>query len=130
MKIEHIAYMVEDPVKVAEWYVRHLGFEIKRSLDSSPFTHFLADSSGMAMLEIYNNPSCKVPDYASMDPLNLHLALVSQDVRADRAKLIEAGATPAGDVDDLPNGDVVAMHRDPWGFPVQFVSRATPMLEG
>ena len=83
MKIEHAAYVVQDPPATAEWYVKHLGFEIKRAMDVSPFGHFLADGSGIVMLEIYNNPAVDVPDYASIDPLILHLALISEDVPAD-----------------------------------------------
>ena len=68
------------------------------------------------MIEIYNNPQATVPDYAAMDPLMLHLALTVDDVDRTRAKLLEAGATPVGDVMVTADGDRLAMLRDPWGL--------------
>jgi glyoxylase I family protein len=128
MKIEHLAYMAEDPVAVAAWYVDHLGFSVKRKTEGSPFAHFLADGSGRVMLEVYNNPAATVPDYASMNPLVLHLAFSVDDVAAERQRLIEAGAAPEGEAQIPAQGDHVAMLRDPWGFPVQLVKRAEPMV--
>ncbi len=128
MKIEHLAYITKEPPAVAAWYVRHLGFTVKRKLDRSPDTHFLADGSGRVMLEIYNNPKATIPDYAAMNPLVLHLAFSAEDVPAERKRLIAAGATPVGDAQITSDGDTVAMLRDPWGFPLQLVRRAEPMV--
>jgi uncharacterized glyoxalase superfamily protein PhnB len=50
-----------------------------------------------------------------MNPLALHLAFYAEDVEAAREKLIAAGATPEGDIRHREDGDVLAMHRDPWG---------------
>ena len=43
MKIEHVAFNVPDAVKAAQWYVEHLGMQILRSSNESPYIHFLAD---------------------------------------------------------------------------------------
>ena len=80
------------------------------------------------MLEIYNNPPDAVPDYASMDPLTLHIAFMVDDVKETCRKLIAAGATVATDVSITDSGDELAMLRDPWGVPIQFLKRAEPML--
>ena len=126
MQMEHVAYPVDDPAAVAAWYCRHLGFRVKRKLDAAPFTHFLADDSGM-MLEIYNNPRVAVPDYAAMDPLLLHVAFSSDDVTGERDRLVAAGATVADDVLTTPAGDEMVMLRDPWGLAIQFITRRDPM---
>ncbi|NUQ66583.1 MAG: VOC family protein [Pirellulales bacterium] len=128
MHIEHIGYMVSDPPAVAEWYIEHLGFRVRRKLDASPHTRFLADASGRVMIEIYNNPRATVPDYATLDPLVLHLAFTVDDVDAARQRLIEAGATPLGQPETIDTGDRLAMLRDPWGFPIQLCRRAEPMV--
>lgn len=128
MKIEHFAYMVDEPATVSQWYVEHLGFTIKRAMTESPFTHFLADDSGSVMIEIYNNPVASVPDYSTMDPLNLHLAFVSEDLEADHKRLVDAGASPVGEITRLENGDELAMLRDPWGFAIQLAKRGVPMM--
>ena len=128
MKIEHVAFQVDDPAAMAEWYVQHLGFTVKRRVETSPFMHFLADDSGTVMIEIYRQPHIRVPDYREADPLLLHLALVSADVEADRTCLLSAGATAAGEIQDSPAGDRLALVRDPWGFTLQLVQRAVPMV--
>lgn len=128
MKIEHVAFQVPAPAAAAEWYCRHLGFQIKRSVDEPVVTRFLADGTGAVMVEFYNNPRVAMPDYTSMDTLALHLALVSDDVAADRQRLIEAGAKPATELTRTPAGDEVAMLRDPWDLPIQLCKRAEPMV--
>ncbi len=128
MKIEHVAFNVSDPGAVARWYVERLGFVVTRQLVESPFTHFLADDGGGVMVELYHNPRAAVPAYAEQDPMILHLALVSDDVAADRQRLLAAGATAIGEVEHLENGDVLAMLRDPWGLALQLASRHEPMI--
>jgi hypothetical protein len=128
MKIEHLAYQAHDPVAVAHWYVAHLGCVVKRSSGPPGHAHFLADSAGSVMLEIYDHPRLETPDYRAMDSLLLHLAFCSDDPAADRDRLVAAGAAVEEDVSATSAGDVLVMLRDPWGFPIQFVRRATPML--
>lgn len=127
MKMEHVALNVSDPVAAAAWYQQHLGFEIVRSITASPFTHFLRDSGGTMMVEIYHNPPDQVPDYGRMNPLLLHLAFVSADPDADKSRLLKAGATLVED-QRLPDGSHLVMMRDPWGLAIQFCRRAKPML--
>jgi hypothetical protein len=92
-----------------------------------PYTHFLTDSSGTVMVEIYNNPADQVPDYRSMDPLLLHLAFVSEEPGKDKQRLLDAGATLVSD-EVLPDGSHLVMLRDPWGLAIQLCKRANPML--
>jgi glyoxylase I family protein len=128
VKIEHTAYQVQDPVGLAAWYVAHLGLTVKRKQTASPFGYFLADDGDAVMLEFYNNPKARVPDYRAIDPLVLHIAFRADDVAATRDRLMKAGATPEGDVTTNDTGDTVAMLRDPWGMPVQLVSRVNRMI--
>ena len=128
MHIEHVAFSVTHPAEAAAWYARHLGFKVVRALTASPFTHFIADGSGRVMLEFYCFPNVKPMDYRSMDPLLVHVAFVSGDVNVDRARLLAAGATAAGEVTTSPAGDQLAMLRDPWGLAIQLVKRAQPMV--
>jgi len=127
MKLEHLALNVADPVAVAAWYCQHLGLSIAFRIPDAPYTHFLADSSGTALLEIYCNPPDQVPAYAHMDPLLLHIAFVSADPDADTKALISAGATLVQDL-HLDDGSHLVMLRDPWGLALQLCKRAVPML--
>jgi len=69
-----------------------------------------------------------VPDYALMNLLSLHIAFMVDDVEEICHKLTAAGATVVDDVSITASGDIIAMLRDPWGIPIQFVKRAKPML--
>ena len=127
MKLEHFALNVNDPVAMAIWYSEHLGLSIVRQVEGAPYTHFLADSSGSILLEIYNNPPDQVPPYAEMDPLLLHVAFVSEDPESDKDALIGAGAKLVEEL-RLADGSHLVMLRDPWGLPIQLCKRAVPML--
>lgn len=128
MKIEHVAFQVEAPAAMADWYAAQLGFTVKRAGDSPFPVRFLADSSGQVMLELYNNPKLSTPDYGSMDPLLLHVAFVCEDVNGTINRLVESGAKLVGGPDTTLAGDVLAMLRDPWGLAIQLCQRSEPML--
>jgi glyoxylase I family protein len=128
VKIEHAAYQVDDPVSVADWYVKHLGMTVKRSQKERPWGYFLADDGDAVMLEIYNNPKASIPNYRQMDPLLLHIAFRAEDVAQTRARLIAAGATAVGEIQSNDVGDQLAMLRDPWGLAIQLVRRTTDMI--
>jgi glyoxylase I family protein len=127
MKLEHLALNVADPRAMAAWYRQHLGLSIAHSIPDAPYTHFLADSSGTVLLEIYCNPPDQVPVYTAMDPLLLHIAFVSADPDADAQALVAAGASLVQDL-HLADGSHVIMLRDPWGLALQLCRRAVSML--
>lgn len=127
MNIEHVAFNVADPVAVAEWYVKHLGLRVARKGDGPIFGHFLADSGGRTVLEIYRQDA-PVPDYPNQHVFVFHIAFVSQNVAADRERLLAAGGTSAGEITTAANGDVLTFLRDPWGVVIQLVQRGTPLL--
>lgn len=128
IRLEHVAINVENPVSMAKWYSHHLGMKVVRKGPPPINMHFISDAGGNMMLEIYHNPPDAVPDYASMDPLLLHISFMVDEVKDIRKKLIAAGATAVGEVTVTPAGDELAMLRDPWGVAIQFVKRAKPML--
>ena len=127
MKIEHVAFQVADPAAMADWYVKHLGFCVRRSSDEPVIARFLADRSGAVMLEIYRNPKVPVPNYASMDPALMHVAFVCEDVRAAVARLTAAGASLVSGP-ELLGKDELAMLRDPWGLALQLAKRQQSMI--
>jgi hypothetical protein len=112
---------------MADWYVAHLGMRIVRRIEGPPHTRFLADAAGATVIEIYQSTEARVPDYAGMNPLELHLAFDTREPDADRDALVRAGATAVSDA-RLPDGSRLLMLRDPWGLAVQLCARATPLL--
>ncbi len=127
MKFEHVAFNVPEPAAMAAWYEIHLGLEIVRALSQAPHTHFLRDSSGAMMLEIYQNPPDSVPEYCKMDPLLFHLAFVSEDPSKDKQRLLNAGAKLEEEL-HLDDGSHIVMLRDPWGVCFQLCKRGVPLL--
>ena len=128
MKIEHFALNVEDPVAMADWYVKNIGLTIVKQVKTAPFMHFLADDSGRVMIEIYNNPQTEVPDYRNMNPLIVHLAFVSAEPDMDRDTLLKHGATIESE-QKSGDGTHLIMMRDPWGLCIQLCKRGVPMLQ-
>ena len=98
--------------------------QLVRSSDEPPYITFIAPAAGGTMIELYDNPLGEFLDYGRYHPLTLHLAFLTDDMSADCARLIAAGATLEGDIMTMPNGDKLAMLRDPWGHVVQLVKRA------
>jgi glyoxylase I family protein len=129
MKIEHVAFQVADPAAMAQWYVKHLGFSVRRSSESPVVARFIADISGEVMLEIYHNPKVPVPDYPAMDPALLHVAFVCDNLPETVARLAAAGATLVSGLQIL-GGDELAMLRDPWGLPIQLAKRKPGSFTG
>lgn len=127
MKIEHFALNVSEPAAMAAWYEENIQLKIVRKYEDKADTHFLADSSGDTVLEIYNNPPDEVPDYKNMNPLIVHLAFVSKDAEADKQRLLKAGATFVEDVKPA-DGSLLVMMKDPWGVSIQLCQRAKAML--
>jgi len=128
IRLEHVAINVENPVGMAKWYCENLGMKIVRQGPPPDNMRFISDAGGNMMLELYHNPPDAVPDYASMDPLMLHIAFMVDDVKGTCRKLVAAGATVASEVTVTDSGDELAMLRDPWGVSIQFLKRANPML--
>jgi predicted enzyme related to lactoylglutathione lyase len=126
-KLEHFALNVADPVAMAAWYAEHIGFSVVRKIDGPQKAHFLSDHSGTILIEIYNSPPDEVPDYAAMNPLQFHIALVSADPDADKARLVSAGASFVEEMRS-PDGSHLVMLRDPWGLALQLCHRGKPML--
>jgi catechol 2,3-dioxygenase-like lactoylglutathione lyase family enzyme len=125
MKFEHVALNVPDAKGMAAWYVAHLDMAIAKSMDEEPYTHFLADSTGRVVMEIYTNKAVPIPDYGGVHPLNLHRAFAVTDADAARERLLAAGAEYVEEVRPA-DGSVLYMLRDPWGVPLQICRRTKP----
>jgi len=128
MRIEHLAFNVENAPAMADWYVANLKMKIVKAVEAPTPIRFLADDAGQVVLEFYTNPKAPVPDYKNMDPLVLHVAFAVPDVESAFATAIESGATAQIDPFKTKIGDSLAMLRDPWGLAVQLVCRVTPLI--
>ena len=123
MKLEHVAFDVQEPEKFIAWWCEHLGFR-----RSKPGSAFILDDSGIMGLEIYRTGETPAaPEYAKLNSMTMHIAFVSEDVKADADRLVAAGAT----LETLKIEDPafhMAILRDPWGVAIQLCKRTNSIF--
>ena len=118
MKLEHVAFDVQEPEELITWWCENLGFR-----RSAPGSAFIIDDSGIMGLEIYRTGETPAaPDYKAMNSMTMHIAFVSEDVKADVDRLVAAGATLETLKIDNPAFHM-AILRDPWGVSIQLCKR-------
>jgi glyoxylase I family protein len=127
MVFEHFALNVKNPIDFVEWYISNCEMKIAKSIKVAPFTHFLSDSSGRTVVEVYSNPSAEIPNYNLMHPLEFHFAFTVENVDKIKEELISAGAKLVEDI-KLADGSHLVMLRDPFGIPLQICKRAKPLI--
>ena len=125
MIIEHVAFVVQDPEAMVEWYSNHLGLrEIRRGGGGDIF---VSDESEETVLQLEDGrrlfKEAGKPDYGGRDAQELHLAFKVEDVRGVCERLIQAGASLEGEIVVTDDGDEMALLRDPWGLAFQVVKR-------
>ena len=125
---EHLAFNVKDPPTIAQWYVDHLGMKIYRASPPPGTARFVGDSSGNMMFELTGNTAAPMLDFSSFNHNSLHVAFMTDNLKALRDSLVAAGAKIVEDITATPSGDQVLMLRDPFGLAIQFVMRLKPML--
>jgi len=118
MKLEHFALDVPEPSAFIDWWCANLGFR-----RSAPGSAFIMDDTGTMGLEIYRTGETpEAPDYRAMHAMTLHVAFVSNDVKADVDRLVAAGAKLEQLQVENPAFHM-AILRDPWGVAVQLCKR-------
>ena len=127
MNLEHVAINVPNVLEQVQWWREHLGLRIVSASDVAPYMNFVTDDNG-SMVELYSNDEMEPLDFAQINPFNLHFAFSVDDMEGERERLIQAGATPDGEINNTPSGDKLCFLRDPWNVTVQLVQRKTPMI--
>jgi glyoxylase I family protein len=127
-RFEHIAVNVSDPPTVAKWYTDNLGMKVMRAGGAPTFTTFIADSGVHMMMELFHNDQYPLLEPAKIHHMAIHLAFITPNILQSRSQLLAAGATIVDSLKKTSSGDQVMTVRDPWGLPIQFVERVSPML--
>lgn len=122
---EHLAFNVPDMDAMTDWYCTHLGMKIAR-LDAGKKV-FLADHTGTVVLELYSNSDEAMLPSRKPLPLEIHLAFVVEDADAVVAELEAAGAELISRQPPDESGDVLCFLRDPFGLPIQVLTRKVPL---
>jgi len=125
---EHFATNTTDSRAKAKWYADNLGMDILRQGGLPDYGTFVADSGKDMMLELYQKKEFPFIDYNKINPVSIHLAFVVNNVGVYKKKLLNGGAKLVNDIPKSASGDKVLVMRDPWGFPIQLIQRAVPLL--
>jgi len=118
VRFEHVAINVENPKKVADWYVKYVGLKI---VSESKKMIFVGDPDGNFMFELYNKPAAK-GKYSDLNHAAGHVAFATDDAEALAKKMVAGGAKLLKQFNN-PVGDTVINMMDPWGNNLQVIHR-------
>lgn len=122
--LEHIGILVEDPLAMAEWYRRVLGFRVHLAVqEEDKAVTFLSDQGGRVMLELGKLPGLVPTGEQLSHPLQFHIALFSTDLEVDRQQLMANGARFIEECPVKRPGERLLLFKDPWGHSLQLVTR-------
>lgn len=123
VRFEHVAIDVQNPKKVADWYVKYVGLKI---VSASKKMIFVTDPGKHFMFELYHKAETK-GSYAKLDHPASHVAFATDDAEALSKKMVEGGAKVLKQFKN-PVGDTVINMQDPWGNNLQVIHRVKPKL--
>ena len=122
--IEHTAIATPDPMKLARWYVDHLGFVINWQPPNST-TVFVKAPDG-AMLEFIESPAPLAAVPAMREPGIRHHALTVDDFDAMYRKLSGAGVKFLT-APETSHGNTLVFFADGDGNILHLLHRQTPL---
>jgi glyoxylase I family protein len=119
--LEHTAIASPSPVKLAQWYVDHLGFRINFEYDGN---YFVRAANG-GVLEIIPSEGAR-GEQKMRDPGLRHLAIEVKDFDAAHASLREKGVNFVGDP-YVNSGNRLVFFTDCDGNLVHLIQRERPL---
>jgi catechol-2,3-dioxygenase len=122
-RFEHLAINVENPKKVADWYVKYVGLKI---VSESKKMIFVGDMDNHFMFELYNKAEAK-GKYSDLDHATSHVTFTTDDADG-LAKVMQEGGAKILSQFNNPVGDTVINMTDPWGNNLQVIHRVKSKL--
>jgi len=122
--IEHTAIATPDPMKLARWYVDHLGFVINWQPPNSSTVFVKAPNGSMLELIEATAPLAAVP--AMRDPGLRHLAILVSDFDETYRRLVAAGVKFLT-APETVHGNSLAFFTDCDGNILHLLHRETPL---
>ena len=123
MKIEHIGFLVDKPLSMADWWVSNLGFKVLRRDGTDAYGVCFLKDDGDTVLEFGSIPTEQALDFNKLEPLQVHIAIDCSDTESETRRLIANGAVLVGEspLNDFKNERILL--RDPFGAVIQLVNR-------
>ena len=121
-RIEHIGFVINNPCEAADWYHMNLGFKVLRKAANNSVA-FIQESNSGLIFELIGNPDIHPIDADLTHPLQVHIAIKSENIHDDKQRLMNAGASFVMDCQtDDPNARVCIL-KDPFGLNLQLAQR-------
>jgi catechol-2,3-dioxygenase len=122
--IEHLGILVSQPLAMAEWYNKVVGFHtmFSKGNEEKAVAFLKVDSTG-TMLELIKLPEIDSTASRLNHHLQFHIALKSEDPDSDAKYLMENGATLIEVCPVTLDGDYLIVLHDPWGNCIQLAKR-------
>jgi hypothetical protein len=130
MKIEHIGFLVSEPISMGNWYKKHLNLKIIKSFgNNEEGAVFLKDVETGTILEFGKLKEIPNFNYNELDPLQVHIAIECKDPLRLAKKLESAGAVIIGDSPKAEANNERILLKDPWDFTIQLINRVSKLEE-
>ena len=107
VRFEHLAINVENPKKVADWYVKYVGFS--------------------TLIARCSKKDAAKGKFSDLNHAAGHVAFATDDAEALAGKMVQGGAKKLKQFNN-PVGDTVINMQDPWGNNLQVIHRVKPKL--
>ena len=129
MRIEHVGICVAAPISMGNWYRDNLDFSILwQSGNDVEGVSFISDNDG-TVLELGKLAEGPPLDAYSLKPLQLHIAIECDNPTTEAERLVSVGATLIGESPRNSYKGEKVLVRDPWGYVIQLLNRATKLEE-
>lgn len=130
MKIEHIGFIVPEPVSMGEWYSENFSLGVLRKLgNDEQGVVFLKDPESGTVLEFAKLKEIDPLPFRSLPDLQVHLAFESDNPLKTSGQLEKAGAEFIGESPKAEAENERFLLKDPWGMTIQIIKRKNS-LEG
>jgi catechol 2,3-dioxygenase-like lactoylglutathione lyase family enzyme len=127
MQLNHLHIKSQDPGNSASWWAEAFGFEIVADETRPTGDRFLRCTSANG-IPVYISGTRDGETLAAARPVPAfgleHFGFHTDDLEADRARLIALGAVPDGSPERLANGKLIAFLVTPDGVRVELIEPA------
>ena len=126
MVVEHIGIAVTKPFEMAKWYRDNLGFNILFSSEGDVKSNemaFISDDNSSIIIEVFKSPNQPSLQEVLEDPIQFHIAFVSENIEQDCKRLVDHGAVFVEKQPEKHKGEILMLFRDPFGNTIQLVKR-------
>lgn len=124
MRIEHIGFLVSEPISIGNWYKEYLNLKIIKSFgNNEEGAVFLKDAKTGTILEFGKFKETLNFNYNELKPLQIHIAIECQDPLELAKKLESAGAMIIGESPKAEVKNERILVKDPWGITIQLINR-------